>query len=56
MGFEHEKVRSTTPTDSEEFLSIYEELKLGRILAEEVILMRRHRGLDSEGACAATGH
>ena len=45
MGFEHEKVRSTTPTDTEEFLSAYEELKLGRILAEEVILMRRHRGL-----------
>ena len=45
MGFRDEKMHSTMLTDNDAFLAACEELKLGRILAEEVILMRQQRGL-----------
>lgn len=39
------EMHGTMLTDNDAFLAACEELKLGRILAEEVILMRRLRGL-----------
>jgi ribosome-binding protein aMBF1 (putative translation factor) len=50
MGFREEQMHNSTtmPANKDAFLAACEELKLGRILAEEVILTRQQRGLSQK--------